>query len=198
MARRHRQKSGFSSAPSDTAVPGMLASMPETFRDASLTAKGNYPILVGSPHRRPRLRVAEAMNLGSMEASSLAAKRVANLQRGNPNWVKGVSANPGGVPKGGTFTQRYEAKLASFTEDLGHEPSGIELELLQQASLMATRADDLRRRMSRGKPVKDEDLSRLANGAARILLRLRVKRNESGQPQESLRDYAARRKSGAA
>ncbi len=83
-------------------------------------------------------------------------------------------------------------------EDLGHEPSGIELELLQQASLMATRADDLRRRMSRGKPVKDEDLSRLANGAARILLRLRVKRNESGQPQESLRDYAARRKSGAA
>ncbi len=138
------------------------------------------------------------MNLGSIEASSPTSKLAGNLQRGNPNWVKGVSQNPGGIPKGGTFTQRYEAKLASFTEDLGHEPSGIELELLQQAALMATRADDLRRKMSRGKPVSDEDLSRLSNGAARILLRLRDTRNESGQPQESLRDYAARKKAGAA
>jgi hypothetical protein len=123
------------------------------------------------------------MNLGSIEASSPTSKLAGNLQRGNPNWVKGVSQNPGGIPKRGTFIQRYERKLASFTEDLGHEPSGIELELLQQAATMATRVDDLRRRMSRGKPVSDEDLSRLLNGAARILLRLREGKAE---PQESV------------
>jgi hypothetical protein len=116
------------------------------------------------------------MNLGSIEASSRTSKLAGNLQRGNPKWVKGVSQNPGGIPKGGTFTQRYERKLASYVADLGRDPDAMELELLQQAATMATRAADLRRRMSRGKPINDEDLSRYSNGAARILLRLRVKR----------------------
>ncbi len=132
------------------------------------------------------------MNLGSMEASSLAAKRVANLQRGNPHWVRGVSQNPGGIPKGGTFVQRYERRLAAYIADLGHEPDGMELELLQQAATMAARADDLRRRMSRGKKISDEDLSRYSNGAARILLRLRGKKDRREPLQESLKEYAAR------
>ena len=57
---------------------------------------------------------------------------------------------------------------------------------------MAARADDLRRRMSRGKKISDEDLSRYSNGAARILLRLRGKKDRREPLQESLKEYAAR------
>jgi ribosomal protein L19E len=107
-------------------------------------------------------------------------------------WPPGRSQNPGGVPKGGRFVDRYERKLASYVADLGYEPDAMDLELLQQAAMMATRADDLWRRMSRGKPINDEDLSRYSNGAARILLKLRGKKDRRDEPGESLQEYAAR------
>jgi hypothetical protein len=129
-----------------------------------------------------------------MSSGSVAAARpVPHPSQVKPwLWPPGRSANPGGIPAGGKFLARCEAKLAGFKADLGREPSAMELELLQQAATMATRADDLRRRMSRGKPIKDEDLSRFSNGAARILLRLRDKKDRRDEPSESLQEYAAR------
>ena len=105
---------------------------------------------------------------------------------------KGVSANPGGIPKGGTFNERCAAKVLAYTADLGGSPDSIERELIEQAALMATRAEDLRRARSRGKQIKDEDLSRYSNGAARILLRLRGKKDRRDEPSETLQEYAAR------
>jgi hypothetical protein len=106
-------------------------------------------------------------------------------------FLPGVSGNPDGKT---SFRSRYNAKVAAFTADLGHEPSAMELELIRQAALMSARAEELRRAAERGKLVKDEDLSRLSNGCARILLRLRDGRQgrEQSEHRESLHEYAAR------
>lgn len=68
--------------------------------------------------------------------------------------------------------------MAALTADLGGNLGSIDRALVEQAAWFLVMADDLQRaRNGNKKPVSDEEMTRAANGAARILMRLRETRS---------------------
>jgi hypothetical protein len=94
-------------------------------------------------------------------------------------WPKGVSGNPGGRVSRKT---RHRKMVEELVADLG-DVRPIDRILVEQAAWLLVQGEDHQRARNSGKPVSDEDMTRCANGAARILLRLREGKPE---PQESV------------
>jgi hypothetical protein len=104
-------------------------------------------------------------------------------------WPKGVSGNPSGPWSRKTRHQRIVAELI---KDLGGNVGSLDRHLVEQAAWLLVQGEDFQRSRNRGKDVPEEAMTRCANGAARILLRLRGKKDRHDEPGESLQEYAAR------
>ena len=107
------------------------------------------------------------MHQGSTELPSPREQRLKNLC---PPWPKGVSGNPAGKQ---SRKKRHSEMVAKLVADLGRNIGPIDRTLLEQAAWLLIQGEDLQRARNKGKPVSDEDMTRCANGAARILLKLR-------------------------
>ena len=73
--------------------------------------------------------------------------------------------------------------VAELIADLSGDIRPIDRILVEQAAWLLIQGEDHQRARNSGKPVSDEDMTRCANGAARILLKLRgnVRKNR-GEP----------------
>jgi hypothetical protein len=63
--------------------------------------------------------------------------------------------------------------VAELIAGLGGNVGSIDRILVEQAAWLLIQGEDHQRARNSGKPVSDEDMTRCANGAARILLKLR-------------------------
>jgi hypothetical protein len=126
------------------------------------------------------------MQQGGTELLSPKEKRLANLR---PPWPKGVSGNPVGKT---SRKSRHRKMVTELIEDLGGNVGPIDRVLVEQAAWLLVQGEDHQRARNSGRPVSDEDMTRCANGAARILLRLRGKKDRRDEPSETLQEYAAR------
>jgi hypothetical protein len=70
------------------------------------------------------------------------AQQVTRKPRGNPNWRRGMSANPGGKSRA---QLHLEAFMALFVETHQRRPNAVENALLTTAAQCAARAQDRRR-----------------------------------------------------
>jgi len=110
-------------------------------------------------------------------------QRLKNLR---PPWPKGTSGNPSGK---WSRKSRHRKIVAELIEDLGGKVGSLDRVLVEQAAWLLVQGEDFQRSRNRGKDVPEEAMTRCANGAARILLRLRDGKRESSGP--SLREYLA-------
>jgi hypothetical protein len=124
------------------------------------------------------------MQQGYTERPSPRERRLANLR---PPWPKGVSGNPNGRQ---SRKSRHRKMVEELVADLGGDVRPIDRILVEQAAWLLVQHEDHQRARNSGKPVSDEDMTRCANGAARILLRLRASVRESTKP--GLDEYLAR------
>src|SRR6266566_516306 len=104
--------------------------------------------------------------------------------RGLRPWPKGVSGNPAGKQ---SRKSRHRKVVAELIDDLGGNVGPIDRILVEQAAWLLVQGEDHQRARNSGKPVSDEDMTRCANGAARILLRLRGKKDKRDEPSELAR-----------
>jgi hypothetical protein len=100
-------------------------------------------------------------------------KRLANLR---PPWPKGTSGNPAGKQ---SRKSRHRKMVTELIADLGANVGTLDRILVEQAAWLLVQSEDHQRARNSGKPVPDEAITRSANGAARILLRLRERRRVS-------------------
>jgi hypothetical protein len=80
--------------------------------------------------------------------------------------------------------------VAELVADFGGNVSSIDRILIEQAAWLLVQAEDLQRARNSNRPASDGEMTRAANGAARILLRLRDGRRDSGD-EMTLARYAA-------
>jgi hypothetical protein len=124
------------------------------------------------------------MHQTGTELLSPSNKRLANLC---PPWPKGVSGNPAGRQ---SRKSRHRKMVAELIADLGGNVGPIDRILVEQAAWLLIQGENHQRARNSGKPVSDEDMTRCANSAARILLQLR--KSKPGSNNElTLADYAA-------
>jgi hypothetical protein len=118
-----------------------------------------------------------------MEQRNTAESPIARQWSGTKNlrpWPKGVSGNPLGST---SRRSRHKRIVAELIEDLGGNVGPLDRVLIEQAGWLLVQGQDLQRRFAHGKLVSDEEMTRCANGAARILLRLREgKQGKSSEP----------------
>jgi hypothetical protein len=127
-----------------------------------------------------------------MEQRNTAESSIARQWPGTKNlrpWPKGVSGNPLGST---SRRARHKRIVAELIEDFGGNVGPLDRILIEQAGWLLVQGQDLQRRFAHGKLVSDEEMTRCANGAARILLRLRGKKDRRDEPSETLQEYAAR------
>ena len=117
------------------------------------------------------------MHQGGTEPLSPREQRLKNLC---PPWPPGVSGNPAGKK---SRKKRHSEMVAELIAGLGGNTGPIDRILVEQAAWLLIQGEDHQRARNSGKPVSDEDMTRCANGAARILLKLRgnVRKNR-GEP----------------
>jgi hypothetical protein len=122
------------------------------------------------------------MHQAGTEQLSPREKRLANLR---PPWPKGVTGNPAGRQ---SRKSRHRKMVEELIADLGGDVGPIDRILVEQAAWLLVQGEDHQRARNSGKPVSDEDMTRCANGAARILLRLRASRGRCEPDHVPLRD----------
>ncbi len=74
--------------------------------------------------------------------------------------------------------------VAELIADLGGNVGPIDRVLVEQAAWLLVQGEDHQRARNSGRPVSDEDMTRCANGAARILLRLRGKKDRRDEASD--------------
>jgi hypothetical protein len=93
--------------------------------------------------------------------------------------------------------RRYRDLVADLAADLGGEAAltNAEMALVRQAAATTMRAEQLQAAIVRGEPVASDELVRLSNASARILVALRGKR-QAKTKGHTLKEYLAGRGSG--
>ncbi len=118
------------------------------------------------------------MHQGGTELLSPREQRLKNLR---PPWPKGTSGNPSGK---WSRKSRHRKMVAELIADLGGNVGPIDRVLVEQAAWLLVQGEDHQRARNSGRPVSDEDMTRCANGAARILLRLRGKKDRRDEASD--------------
>ncbi len=126
------------------------------------------------------------MHQGGTELVSPREQRLKNLC---PPWPKGVSGNPAGKQ---SRKKRHRKMVAELIAGLGGNVGPIDCILVEQAAWLLIQGEDHQRARNTGKLVSDEDMTRCANGAARILLKLRAKHERAKPPGQALDEHLAR------
>ncbi len=116
------------------------------------------------------------MQEGGTELLSPSEKRLANLR---PPWPKGVSGNPAGRR---SRKSRHRQMVEELLADLGGDVGSLDRMLVEQAAWLLVQGEDLQRARNSNRPVSEEEITRCANVAARILLRLRGRRRRAEPP----------------
>jgi hypothetical protein len=102
--------------------------------------------------------------------------------------AKGASKPRRAIIDGRTYwAKRRLALIEQLTADLGREPSVKDTVLISTAASTAVRVEQMDRALTRGLPVKDEDLVRLSNALTRLLKVLGIKATPA-KPTVSLRE----------
>ena len=112
---------------------------------------------------------------------SEASQAADTVARPKHLWPPGVSGNPAGRVSRKT---RHRKMVEELIADLGGNVGPIDRILVEQAAWLLVQGEDHQRARNSGKPVSDEDMTRCANGAARILLRLRGKKDRRDESSE--------------
>jgi hypothetical protein len=71
--------------------------------------------------------------------------------------------------------RRFKDLVRAFTADLGGELSTAEAALVRQAAALTVRVEDIQATLVKGEAVDDEELVRLINASARLLIALGMK-----------------------
>jgi hypothetical protein len=123
------------------------------------------------------------MHRDSTELGSPRQQRLKNLC---PPWPKGVSGNPAGRQ---SRKSRHRKMVAELIAGLRDNVGPIDRALVEQAAWLLIQGEDHQRARNSGKPVSDEDMTRCANAAARILLKLRGPAGVKPADPNALRRY---------
>jgi hypothetical protein len=102
-----------------------------------------------------------------------------------------------GIDGRSASARRYRDLVTDLAGDLGGETAltSAELALVRQAAATTMRAEQLQAAIVRGESVASDELVRLSNASARILVALRGKRQARAKGQR-LKEYLAARGSG--